>query len=200
MLLTCGVGEDSWGSLGHKEIKAVNPKGNQPWIFIGRTVAEAETPLFWPPDVKSRLIGKNPDAGKDWKQEKKGATEVEMVGWHHWLNGHEFEQAPRDSEGQGSLACCSPQSHKESDTTERLNNNYNISFTNGSRRLLGKGESQSSRQCPKSRAMHTHGLLKITTFWVRKHFKAQTHPIIKRTVLHVAFRAQSQGIPWLCSG
>ena len=83
-----------------KEIKPVHPKGNQPWIYIGRTDAEAETPILWPPDVKSRLIRKDPDAGKDWRQEEKGTTEDEMVGWHHRLNGHEFEQAQGDSEGQ----------------------------------------------------------------------------------------------------
>ena len=94
--------------LDSKEIKSVNPKGNQPWIIIGRTDAEAEAPLLWPPDVKSWLIGKDPDAGKDWGQEEKRMTEGEMVGWHHWLNGHEFEQTPGDDEGQGSLVCCSP--------------------------------------------------------------------------------------------
>ena len=77
-----------------KEIKPVNPKGNQSWILIGRTDVEAETPILWPPYMKNRLIGKDPDAGKDWKQEERGTTEDEMVGWHHWLNGHEFEQAP----------------------------------------------------------------------------------------------------------
>ena len=85
-----------------KEIKPVNPKGNQPWIFIGRTDAEAEPPILWPPDARSGLIGKDPDAGKDWGQEEKGMTEDEMVQWHHWLNGHEFEQALGESEGQES--------------------------------------------------------------------------------------------------
>ena len=89
------------------KIKAVNPKGNQPWLFIAKAVAEAEAPILWPPDVKSLLIGKDPDAGKDRRQEK-GMTENEMVGWHHWLHGHEFEQASRDGEGLGNLACCSP--------------------------------------------------------------------------------------------
>ena len=122
MLLNCGVGKDSWESLGRKEIKPVNPKGNQPWIFIGRTDAEAS--VLWPPDVKSWHIGKNPDAGRDWGQEDKGATEGEMVGSHYQLDGYEFEQTPRDSEGQGSLACCSPWGCKESETTEWLNNIY----------------------------------------------------------------------------
>ena len=103
--------------LDSKEIEPVNPKGNQPWIFIGRTDAEAEAPILWPLDVKSWLIGKDSDAGKDWEQEEKGMTEDEMVGWHHQLNEHEFEQTPGDSEGQGSLACCSPWGHKESDMT-----------------------------------------------------------------------------------
>ena len=92
--------------LDSKEIKPVNPKGRQPWIFTGRTEAEAEVPILWPPDGKSWLAGKDPDAGKDWRQEK-GMTEDEMAGWHPWLNGHEFEQALGDSEGQGSLSCCS---------------------------------------------------------------------------------------------
>ena len=83
-----------------KEIKPVNPKGNQPWIFIGRT--DAEAPIFWPPDVKNWLIGKDRDAGKDWRQEEKGKTEDKMVGWHHWLNGHEFEQSLGHGEGQGT--------------------------------------------------------------------------------------------------
>ena len=92
MLWNCGVGEDSWESLDSKEIKPVNPKGNQPWIFIGRTDAEAEAPILWPPDGKSSLIREDPDAEKNWRQEEKGTTEDEMVGMHHQLSGHEFEQ------------------------------------------------------------------------------------------------------------
>ena len=99
--------------LDSKEIQPVNPKGNKFWIFTGRTEAEAEAPILWPPDVKSWFIGKDSDTGKDWRQEENGATEDEMVGWRHPLNGHKFEQTPGDSEGQGSLACCSPWSHKE---------------------------------------------------------------------------------------
>ena len=95
-------------TLNSKEVKPVNPKGNQPWIFIGSTDAEAEAPILWPPETKNWLTGKDPGAGKDWGQEEKWATEDEMVGWHHWLNGHEFEQAPGDGEGQGSLVCCRP--------------------------------------------------------------------------------------------
>jgi len=105
MLSNCDVGEDSWDSFGQQEIKAVNPKGNEPWIFIGRTDAEAEALILWPPDVKGQLTGKDLDAGKDWRQKKKRAAEDEMVRWHHWLNGHESEQTPGDSEGHGSLGC-----------------------------------------------------------------------------------------------
>ena len=113
-----------WRSPLHsKEIKPVNPKGNQSLIFIGRTNAETEAAVFWPPDAKSWLTGKDPDAGKDWKQEEKGTAEDEMVGWRHWFNGHEFEQALGDSEGQGSLVCCGAWGRKELDTIEWLNSN-----------------------------------------------------------------------------
>ena len=98
-------------------IKAVNPKGNQSWIFTGRTDAKAEALIFWPPDAKTWLIEKDSDAGKDWRQEEKGTTEDEMVGWHHRLDGHEFEQTPGYSEGQGSLACCKLWGCKELDMT-----------------------------------------------------------------------------------
>ena len=108
-------GEDSWDPLDSKEIKPFNPKGNQPWIFTRRTEAEAEAPVLWPPDVKSQLTGKGPEAGNDWRQKKK-ATEDEMVGWHQRLNGHEFEQIPGDSEGEESLVCCSSWGHEELDT------------------------------------------------------------------------------------
>ena len=94
--------------LDSKEIKLVNPKGNQPWIFIGRTDAEDEAPILWPPNMKSWLIRKDSDAGKDWRQGEKAVTGDEMIGWHHQFNGHEFEQIPGDGEGQGSLACCNP--------------------------------------------------------------------------------------------
>ena len=106
-----------------EEIKLVNPKGNQSWIIIGRTDAEAEAEALtlWPPDAKNWFTGKDPDAGKDWRQEEKGTTEDEMVRWHHQLSGHEFEQAPGVGDGQGSLACCIPWGHKESDMTEQLN-------------------------------------------------------------------------------
>ena len=98
--------------LGYKEIKPINSEGNQPWIFIRRTDAEAETPTLCPPDVKNWLIGKDPDPEKDWRQEGKRATEDEMVGWHHWLAGHELEEAPGAGDIQGSLACCSSRCHR----------------------------------------------------------------------------------------
>ena len=104
-----------------KEIQPVHPKGDQSWVFIGRTDAEAETPVFWPPHAKSWLIGKDSDVGRDWGQEEKGTTEDEMAGWHHRLDGHEFEWTPGVSDGQGGLVCCDSWSHKESEMTERLN-------------------------------------------------------------------------------
>ena len=104
-----------------KRIQPVHPKGKQSWIVIGRTDAETETQILWPPDVKSWVIGKDPDAGKDWGQEEKGTTEDEMVGWHHLVNGHEFGWTPAVGDGQGGLAYCSSWGRKESDTTEWLN-------------------------------------------------------------------------------
>ena len=105
--------------LDYREIKSVNPKRNQSWKFIGRTDSdEAETPIIWPSDVKSWLIRKDPEAGKEWKQEEKGMTEDEMVGWHHQLDGCEFEQAPGVDDGQGSLVCCSTWGRKELDMTK----------------------------------------------------------------------------------
>ena len=111
--------------LDNKEIRQANPQGNQHWMFIGRTDDEAESPILWPPDVKSWLIRKDRDSGKDWRQEEKGTTEDEMFGWHHWFNGHELGQTLGDGEGQGSLVCCSPQDWEELNTTWRLNNNNN---------------------------------------------------------------------------
>ena len=109
-----------------KEIKLVNLKGNQPWLLIGKTDAEAETPVLWPPDAKNWLIGKDPDAGEDWRQEEKGTTEDEMVGWHHQLNGHGFGQTLGVGDGQGGLACCGSWGCKESDMTEQLNSAYKL--------------------------------------------------------------------------
>ena len=102
--------------------KAINPKGNQPWIFIEKSDAEAEIPILWLPDVKNRIIGKDPDADSDWRQEK-GMAEDKMIGWHQQLTGHKFEQAPGDGSRQGSLACYSPWDRKDSDMTEWLSNN-----------------------------------------------------------------------------
>ena len=116
MLLNCGAGEDSWEIIVQQGDKPVNPKGHQPWIFIGRTDAEAEAPVFKPPDAKSWLTGKDPDAGKDWGQEEKGVAGDVIVILHHWLKGHEFEQILEGSKGQGSLACYSSWGHKELDT------------------------------------------------------------------------------------
>ena len=116
---TMVLGKTLESLLDCKEIQPVNPKGNQSWIFIGRI--DAEAPILWPPDVKNWLTGKYPDAGKDWRQEEKGMTEDEMVGWHHQLDGHEFEQVLGVGDGQGSLVCYHPLGHKESDMTEWLN-------------------------------------------------------------------------------
>ena len=114
-------GWGDWTFLGESTavlgIKPVNPKENQPWIFIRKTDDEAEAPILWPTDAKSQLIGSNPVAGKDWGQEEKGVTEDEIIGWHHQLNGHEFEQTLGDGDGQGSLLCSSPWGLKELDTT-----------------------------------------------------------------------------------
>ena len=104
-----------------KEIQPVHPKGDQSWVFIGGTDFEAETPVLWPPDTESWLICKDPDAGKDWKQEEKGTTEDEMVGWHHQNNGHGFGWTPGVGYGQGGLMCCGSCGRKESDMTEQLN-------------------------------------------------------------------------------
>ena len=121
MLLNCGVGEDSWESLGLQEDPTSPSEGDQPWDFFGRNDAKAETPVLWPPRAKSWLIGKDSDAGRDWGQEEKRTTEDEMAGWHHWLDGCEFEWIPGVGDGQGGLECCDSWGCKESDTTEWLN-------------------------------------------------------------------------------
>ena len=118
---TVVLGKTPESPLDCKEIQPVHPKGDQPWVFIGRSDVGAETPIFWSPDAKSWLIGKDPDAGKDWGQEEKGMTKDEMVEWHHWLNGHGFGCTMGASDGQEGLECCSSWGRKESDTTEWLN-------------------------------------------------------------------------------
>ena len=113
-----GGGEDSRVPWTARRFQPVHPKGNQSWIFIGRTNAEAETPILGTPDAKNWFIGKDPEAGKDWGQEEKGTTKDEITGWHHWLDGHDFEQAPGAGDGQGRLACFHS---KELGMTEQLN-------------------------------------------------------------------------------
>ena len=143
--------------LDYKEIQLVNPKGNWSWIFIGRTDAEAETPILRPPDAKNWLIWKAPDAGKDWKQEEKGMTEDEMVRWHHWLNGHEFEWSLGVGDGQRGLVSCSPWGHKESDTTERLSwTELNWTVVSVSTGSLGSSPVGKTNDCSK-RWEKSHG-------------------------------------------
>ena len=118
---TVVLGKTLESPLDCKEIQPVHPKGNQSWVFSGRTDVEAETPVLWPPDVKSWLIGKDSDAGRDWGQEEKGVTEDEMAGWHHWLDGHESEWTPGVGDGQWGQECCDSWGCKESDMIEQLN-------------------------------------------------------------------------------
>ena len=145
-----------------KENKPINPKGNQPWIFIGRADAKAEVPILWLPDRKSQLTGKDPDAGEDWEQEKK-ATEDRIVGRHHPFNGHELGQTLTDGEGQGGLASCSPWGHKELDTTWQLNNNNvlppqtHVLISNSSVTVWGSGP------------LGGNSVMKVELSWVRLH-------------------------------
>ena len=126
---TVVLGKTLESPLDCKEIQPVHPKGDQSWVFIGRTDVEAEIPILWPPDTKSWLTWKDPDAGKDWGLEEKGTPEDEMVGWHHRLDGREFGWTLGVGDGQGGLACCDSWGRKESDTTERLNwNTLKTSF------------------------------------------------------------------------
>ena len=118
MLWNCDAGEGLWTA--RRSNQAILKEIDQSWVFIGRTDVEAETPILWPPDVKSWLIWRDPDAGKDWRREKKGTTEDEMVGWYRWLKGCEFEKTPGVDDGQGGLVCCSPWGSKESDMTESM--------------------------------------------------------------------------------
>ena len=124
MLSNCGLEKTLESPLDSKEIKQVNPKGNQSWIVIGRT--DAKAPILWLPDTKNQLIRKDPDAGKDLRQKGKGTTEDEMAGWHHWYNEHELGQTPGDGERQRNLVCVSPWGCEESDTTRWLNSNNKV--------------------------------------------------------------------------
>ena len=135
--------EKTKSPLDCRVIQTVHPKGDQSWVFIDRIDFEAETPILWPPDVKSWLIWKYPDAGKDWGQEEKGTTEDEMVVWHHPFDRHEFEQAPGVGDWQGGLSCCSPWGHKELDTTEQLN--WTVTNKNKLVNIFGKKSNLSCR-------------------------------------------------------
>ena len=145
-----------------KEIQPVHSKGDQSWVFIGRTDAEAETPVLWPPHAKSWLIGKDSDAGRDWGQEEKGTTEDEMAGWHHQLGGHEFEWTPGVDDGQGGLACCDLWRCKESDTTELLN------WTELNYTLAGILDGQRSWKCSRLVVWFTETRLQgeMVVWWV----------------------------------
>ena len=145
MLLNCGAGENSWESLGLQGDPASPSERRSVSVFIGRTNAEAETPILWPPDTKNWLIGKDPDAGKDWEQEEKWTTGEEVVGWHHQLNGHGFGWTPGFGDGQGGLACCGSWGHKESDTTEQLNWTEYVEFKKRIQMILFKKQRQTQR-------------------------------------------------------
>ena len=147
MLSNCGVEKTLETPLDSRVIKTVNPKGDQPWTFIGRTDDEAEVPVLWPPGAKSWFIGKDPDAWKDWGHEEKGTIEDEMVGWHHGLNGHEFEQAPGDSEGQWSLVCCSPWGHKELGMTKKQQQHPRFPANKSRRKWHSKSHNLPWRPC-----------------------------------------------------
>ena len=154
--------------LNFKEIKPVNPKGNQPWIFIGRTDAEVEAPILWLPDVKSWLFGKDPDAGKYWGQEEKEATEDEMVGWYHWLNGHEFEKTPGDGEGQGSLVLQSMGSQRVGHDLVTEQQLYRLGRADGPERAQPSLSMKKGRQSSQLSSNPARQLIHNTTFHPRK--------------------------------
>ena len=164
MLLNCGVGEDSWESLGLQRDQT-----SQSWIITERTDAEDETLILWPPDAKSRLVGKDPDAGKDWRQKEERAIEDETIGWHHQLNGHELGQTPGNGEGKGSLACCSPWGGEESDTPWRLNNNKNYSKSY-SPLLLTVWPMEKPQQQPQKLVKNADSQAPTQTSWIRTRF------------------------------
>ena len=165
-----------------EEIQPVHPKGDQSWVFIGRTDAEAETPILWPPHVKSWLIGEDPDAGKDWGQEEKGMTEDEMAGWHHRLNGNEFEWTPGLGDGQGDLACCDSWGCKESDMTEWLN------WTEGINTALNPN--QVSDVCIFNTAMCSPVRSKLCAWFNSYSRESETAPTFELTLL------AGHGLPW----
>ena len=150
MLSNCGHGEDSWESLGLQKVKQVSSKRNQSWIFIGRTDTEAETPILWPPDAKSQLIGKDPDTGKDWMQKEKGAAKDEMVRYHHWLNRHEFEQTVETVEDREAW-CAAVHGVKESWTWLM---DWLTTIPWKTLILTGDGVTQSRNLCSKAELKH----------------------------------------------
>ena len=168
MLLNCSVGEYSWESLGLQG-DPTSQSENKSWIFIGRTDAETETPILWPCDTKNWLIGKDSDAGKDWTQEKE-MTEDEIVGWHHQLNGHEFEQDPGVGDGQGSLACCSPRGHKKSDRAEWLNWTNTVRFLFAHSTKLFTQFNEEKRHNLIQLALNSKNNLNLGQLWDKKCF------------------------------
>ena len=169
--LNCSVGEDSESPLDCKEIQPVHSKGDQPWDFFGRNDAKAETPVLWPPDEKSWLIGKDSDVGRDWGHEEKGTTEDEMAGWHHWLNGRESEWTLGVGDGQGGLVCCYLWGHKESDMTEWLNwkntQERNACALSKSKRCpeLGISEQPWERNCYNYQSCGLHLFVQSCALW-----------------------------------
>ena len=179
--------------LDSKEIKQINPKENQPWIFIARTDAEAETPKLGPPEAKTQFTGKDPDAKKNWGREEKGTTEDVMVGWHHRLDGHEFEQTLGDSKGQGSLVCCSPRGCKESDMTEWLNNSSN-NETSKTARPFGF-TSLSSGVCVPGSGAAAHTAFSCRVSWASSHlwpFLSLSLSVATLTVLKCTYQLPFQ--------
>ena len=190
-----------------KEIQPVHSKGDQSWIFLGRTDVEAETPILWPPDVKNQLIWKDPDAGKDWRQEK-GSTEDEMVGWHHWFNGHELGQAPGDSEGQGSLACWSPWGRKESDQLSDWTTTLSFLYLQPTSWILLKRNHQldwlllfkyvitdSRWSLNNCLAVRLHFSSKVSNFSLFSNFQYPAHPLVSADSLtsHTSFTKVKPG-------
>ena len=178
MLLNCGVGEDSWESLGLQGVQPVHSEGDQPWDFFGRNDAKAETPVLWPPHAKSWLIRKDSDAGRDWGKEEKGMTEDEMAGGHHWLNACEFEWTPGVGDGQGDLVCCSSWGRKESDTTERLNWSDKVDIKLDTLKIV--------LITPLSFSLW-NSTIKLVWFWIQIYFEKNSYLDVQKTLwLHCA--------------